>query len=51
MYWVLPRDIADVGMIPVSCAALWMLLTTCFDRPGAHTGEPEYGLLGTPSAT
>jgi len=25
-----------------------LLLRTCLERPGAHTGEPEYGLLGTP---
>lgn len=50
MYWVLPIDMPDVGMMPVSCAALWMVLTTCLESPGAHTGEPEYLSLGTPSA-
>jgi len=38
-------------MIPVSCAALWMVLTTCLERPFVHTGEPEYLSLGAPSAT
>ena len=50
MYWVLPSEMAAVGMIPVSCGARWMVLTTCLERPVVHTGEPEYLSLGTPSA-
>src|SRR5262249_33107739 len=51
MYWVLPMEMAEVGITPVSCGARWMLLTTCLESPGAHNGEPEYLSLGTPSAT
>src|SRR5215475_8959860 len=50
MYCVLPMDIPDVGMSPVSSGARWMELTSCLDRPDDHTGEPEYLSLGTPCA-
>ena len=44
-YWVLPTEMPAVGMIPFSVGAHLMLLMICLERPGAHTGEPEY-LLG-----
>jgi hypothetical protein len=40
-----------VGMIPVSVGATLMLLMICLERPGAHTGEPEYLLETTPFGT
>src|SRR5690349_20053588 len=51
MYWVLPMAMAVVGMMPVSLGALWMVLTTCLERPFDHIAEPEYLSLTTPSAT
>jgi hypothetical protein len=40
--WVLPTEIPAVGMIPFSVGAQLMLLMICLERPGPHTGEPEY---------
>src|ERR1700682_2605823 len=50
-YWVLPTEMPAVGMIPVSVGASLMLLMICLERPGAHTGEPEYLLETTPFGT
>ncbi len=51
MYWVLPAAIPAVGMIPVSVGAHLVLLMICLERPGAHSGEPEYWLETTPLGT
>ncbi len=48
MYCVFPIAMPDVGMMPVSDGANLMLLTTCLDSAGAHSGEPEYWLFTTP---
>ena len=48
MYCVVPTAIPDVGMMPVSDGANLMLLMTCLDSAGAHSGEPEYLLFTTP---
>ena len=50
-YWVLPTEMPAVGMIPFSVGAHLMLLMICLERPGAHTGEPEYLLETAPFGT
>lgn len=38
-------------MMPFSVAAHFVLLMICLEIPGAHTGEPENLLRGTPFGT
>jgi hypothetical protein len=50
-YWAPPAEMPAVGMMPVSDGAHLVLLMICLERPGAHSGEPEYWLSTTPFGT